>query len=97
MIGFLTLAVPPPEPVPAIIEPVAAFLSKAVHLDSMNCPHCGGRFPITAMRLPQWEQRPEDRHETRHRPPASRFSNGWKNHSRNNVTPRLGKWFINGH
>lgn len=45
------LAAPPPEP--AIIESVAAFMSRVARLASMCCPHCGGQFRVTATLLPQ--------------------------------------------
>jgi hypothetical protein len=45
------LAVPPPEP--AIIESVAAFMHRVSRQESMNCPHCGGVFQVTASLLPQ--------------------------------------------
>jgi len=44
------LAVPPPEPV--LIESVAAFLHRVARLESMSCPHCGGKLLVTATLLP---------------------------------------------
>lgn len=43
------VALDTPEPQPAVIETVAAFLARIEHADWLTCPHCGrGHFVVTA-------------------------------------------------